>query len=146
MANHADQVERAEALANQILELARAHNNKALLETASDPQTEVLLAVLPPEVARQAGVHLEGALIWKTKQNGRARDKLKAAAKALDQFDLVLAKGILRKIDTAVLGENELERYDELALALEARAMEFDQLDAQVGEVKDEKRKRRRWR
>ena len=131
------------ALANQIFELARSHDNKSLLEIESDSETQTLLDALPPEVGKQAAIHLQGALIWKAKQNRKARDKLAAAAKALDEFDVVLARGILRKIDADVLGDTELGRYDELVLALEARSMELGQLE-QVLDSQDDKRGRRR--
>ncbi|MEA1904131.1 MAG: hypothetical protein U9N56_11480 [Actinomycetota bacterium] len=133
---------------SEILRLARAHENKALLDIDGHIGTESLLALLPARETRQARIHLEGARIRRANRNRKAQDKFDAARKALDELDLVLARGILRKIDAAVLGEPELARYDELLLAIEARAMELDEIQARLPEEppdKVEKRRRGFW-
>ncbi len=136
-------------LVDEILRLARAHENKELVAIDADPATEALLSQLSDRQAGQARVHLKASRAWKTKQNRRARDKMDAAAKALDRLDIVLARGIVRKLDPDVLEPAELERYDELLLAITARAMEIDEIESSLpDEPPDDgdRRSRRFWR
>lgn len=144
-----DPLRQARALFSEISQRARAHDNKAILEFDTDPETKSLLSLLPEREARQAEVHLKSARIWRAKQNQKAQGKLDAACKALDELDVVLARGILRKIDTAVLDESELGRYDEVLLAVAARGMELDEIESRLPENppgKEEHRSRRFWR
>lgn len=139
-------LEQARSLASEIARLARSHDNKALLRVAAEPETEELLAALPDRESRQSKVHLKSAAIWRTKLNRKALGKLDAAKKALDELDLVLAKGILRKIDAEILDDTSLNRYDELLLAVEARAMEIDEIEAAIpNNPPDEEPRRRFW-
>lgn len=137
-------LEQARALSSEISRLARAHDNKALLKVAAQPETNELLAVLPERESRQAVVHLRSAGIWKAKLNRKANGKLEAASKALDELDLVLARGILRKIDAEILDETALATYDELLLAVEARAMELDEIESALPEIPAEREERRK--
>lgn len=139
-------IEQARSLAGEIARLARNDDHKGLLKVAAESETDELLAVLPDRESRQSRVHLKSASIWRTKANRKAKGKLDAAAKALGELDLVLAKGILRKIDAEILDDEALGRYDELLLAVEARAMELDEIEARVPESSpDERHKRRFW-
>lgn len=138
-------IEQARELVGEITRLARAHENKTLLAIDAKPETEQLLAALPQRESRQAQVHLKSARIWQAKLNRRAQGKLDAAAKALNELDLVLARGILRKIDAQILDQPTLARYDEMLLALEARAMELDEIEAALPDPAAEKDQRRRF-
>lgn len=143
-----DALERAKRLVKEILQLARAHDHKALLRIDADPETVSLLSLLPERESAQAMTHLEGARIWRAKRNRKAQQKLDSAATALSELDLVLARGILRKIDSEVLGAEELARYDELLLAIEARAMELEEIQSRLPEEQTPepgKGPRRRW-
>lgn len=140
-----DSLEQARILVNEIIRLARAHDNKALVAIDDDAETRSLLGMLPARESRQAVTHLDGARIWQARRNRKALDKIDAAGKALDELDLTLAKGILGKIDPSILGESELARYDELLLAIEARAMELDEIQARLPEGPVETKQRRRW-
>jgi hypothetical protein len=142
--NSEDSLQQARTLVSEILRLARAHDNKALLAIDDEPETGLLLGLLPARDSRQAEVHLDGARTWRTRRNMKALEKFDAAGKALDELDLTLARGILRKIDASLLGEPELARYDELLLALEARTMELDEIQAGLPEIPEKKEPRRR--
>jgi hypothetical protein len=127
-----DSVARAQLLVDQILSDARANDNRALLAANADPDTETLLDLLPEGKAVQARQHLHGVRIWLAQQNEKAKRKLSAAQTALDGFDLVVARGILRKIDSSVLDKETLARYDELFLAVEARAVELEDIQSRL--------------
>lgn len=124
---------------------ARAHDHQALLAIDTDPDTAMLLDLLPETATRDANLHLQGARIWRDRQNEKAQDKLDAVKTALDGLDISLAKGLLRKIDSSFLGDSELARFDELLLAAEARAAEFEDIQSRVP-LQDKKQKRRRFR
>lgn len=132
MVTDRDPLERAKALVAEIAVLARADKHMALLSISADSETEELLGVLPERESRQAKVHLHGARMWRARQNEKARAKLQAANQALNELDLILARGILRKIDHAILEPPELARYDELLLAVEARAVEIEDIERRL--------------
>lgn len=139
---------RGKALVGEIVRLARANDYRALLDIDADPETRVLLDGLPERQSRSAERHLDGARIWRSRQNDKARDKMEAATKALNELDLVLARGILRKVDSTVLDGPDMARYDELLLAVEARAMELKTIESELPTPPTDARRRRRrfWR
>lgn len=136
----------AQQLVDQIMRNARADNQLALLEIDADPETSVLLDLLPDRTTRGPETHLEGARIWRRQQNKKALSKFDAAQAALDGLDVPLAKGILRKIDSRILGETELARFDELLLATEARAAELEQIEKQIPTSPKKQKRRGRFR
>ena len=111
---------------------ARSRDNLTLVEIDTHPDTKELLGMLPEVESQQAEVHLRSARIWSAQQNEKAKGKLQAATKALGELDLSLARGILRKIDVSILKEPELARYDELLLAVEARAIELEEIQSRL--------------
>ena len=136
-------------LVNEVLRLAREHDNTALLAIEADPSTEALLSQLTDRQAGQARVHLRAARMWKAKQNRKAGDKLDAAEEAMNRLDLVLARGILRKLDSEILERQQLDRYDSLLLAVTARQMELDEISDSLPEPPPDdakSRRRRPWR
>jgi hypothetical protein len=134
--------QRARRLVDQIMRDARAHDHRALLAIDTDPDTAMLLDLLPDTATRDANLHLQGARIWRDRQNEKAQDKLDAVKTALDGLDISLAKGLLRKIDSSFLGDSELARFDELLLAAEARAAELEDIQSRIP-LPDKKQKRR---
>ncbi|MCZ6457374.1 MAG: hypothetical protein O6650_09015 [Actinobacteria bacterium] len=136
--------QRARRLVDQIMRDARAHDHRALLAIDTDPDTVMLLDLLPDTATRDANLHLQGARIWRDRQNEKAQDKLDAVKTALDGLDISLAKGLLRKIDSSFLGDSELARFDELLLAAEARAAELEDIQSQVPSSSPGK-KQKRW-
>ena len=136
--------QRARLLVDQIVRDALAHDHMALLAIDADPDTPMLLGLLPATATRAARLHLDGALIWRDQQNQKARDRFDAIKTALDGLDISLAKGLLRRIDSSFLGDLELARFDELLLAVEARATELESIQGRIpSSPRDEKPKRR---
>ena len=125
---------------------ARAHDHRALLAIDTDPDTAMLLDLLPETATRDADLHLQGARIWRDRQNEKAQDKLDAVKTALDGLDISLAKGLLRRIDSSFLGDSELARFDELLLATEARAAELEDIQSRVPPPDEKQKRRRRFR
>lgn len=146
MLNGRDRVQRAKDRAGEIARLARARDNKALLRLDSDPETQELLGILDPRLAGPAEAHLRAARAWQARLDRKAQDKLEAASKALDELDLVLARGIIRKLDVEVLDEPTIARYDDLVLAIEARTMELDEIQSHLPEEPPSDEGRRFWR
>ncbi|MGB8360449.1 MAG: hypothetical protein WCE80_03550 [Acidimicrobiia bacterium] len=139
----------AEALAATIIKNARADEHVALLAIDADPRTAELLDLLPEGEARQAEAHLRDTRIWRANANEKARRKFMAASKALDELDVTLARGILRKIDAGVLNPPELERYDELLLAVEARTVELEDIEKGLPPLRTDAkhdRRKKHWR
>lgn len=135
----------AKALVEDINRLSRAYDNKALLKLDDDPSTAETLATLTEREARGAEVHLEAARIWKAKQNERAVRKLDSAENEINELDMELARGILRKIDYEVLDQGNLDRYNNLLLELEARALELEEIEAGLPELPPGKETPKKW-
>jgi hypothetical protein len=138
--------QRARRLVDQIMRDARAHDHRALLAIDTDPDTAMLFDLLPETATRDANLHLQGARIWRDRQNEKAQDKLDAVKTALDGLDISLAKGLLRNIDSSFLGDSELARFDELLLAAEARAAELEDIQSRVPSSSPDKKQKRRGR
>ena len=138
--------QRAQLLVDRIMRDARAHDHRALLEIDADPDTAMLLDLLPETATHGANLHLRGARIWRDRQNEKAKDKLDAAKTALDGLDISLAKGLLRRIDSSFLGDLELARFDELLLATEARAAELEDIQRRVPSSSPDKKQKKRGR
>ena len=142
-------IEEARQVLDTIVKHARADEYKALLEIDADERTPGLLSLLSEKESRRAEVHLNGARTWRHTVNNKAKSKLDSAQKALDHFDLQMSRGILRKLDWEVLYPAELDRYNELMLAVEARTWEQEQIESQVEDLKPEdgdRKPRRFWR
>lgn len=135
----------AKQLVDEINAHARAHDNKSLSKLAADPSTREILSLLPERESRQASVHLDAAQVWRTRQNEKLGGKLDAADKALKELDLQLARGILRKIDWEILDTEKLDRFNQLFLALEARAHELEQFEVPESPPRRE-RSKKFWR
>ncbi len=125
---------------------ARAHDHRGLLAIDADPDTAMLLDLLPETASRDANLHLRGARIWRDQQNEKVQDKLDAVNTALDGLDISLAKGLLRRIDSSFLGDLELARFDELLLATEARAVELEDIQSRVPTSPPDKKRKGRGR
>ena len=138
--------QRARQLVDQIMRDARANDHKALLAIDADPETAVLLDLLPETATDDANAHLHWARAWRARQNKKAHGKLDAVQTALDGLDIFLAKGLLRKIDSSVLGDEVLTRFDQLLLATEARALELEDIQSRVPPLPPHKKQKRRFR
>lgn len=135
--------QRARLLVDQIVRDALAHDHRALLAVDADPETPTLLGLLPATATRTARLHLDGARIWRDQQNQKTRDRLDAIKTALDGLDISLAKGLIRRIDSSFLGDLELARFDELLLAVEARAAELESIQNRIPSSSPDKKPKR---
>jgi len=136
--------QRARQLVDRVLQAARAHDHKALLAIDADPDTARLLDLLLESATHDANLHIRAAHTWRRKKNQKAIVKLDAAQTALDGLDVVLGKGLLRKIDSSILDETEVARLDELLLAAEARAIELEDIKKDLPPAPPEKKQRKR--
>ena len=134
----------ARQLVDRVLQAARAHDHKALLAIDADPDTARLLDLLPESATHDANLHIRAAHTWRRKKNQKAIVKLDAAQTALDGLDVVLGKGLLRKIDSSILDETEVARLDELLLAAEARAIELEDIKKDLPPAPPGKKQRKR--
>ena len=139
-------VQQARRLVDQILRDARAHDHRALLAIEAEPDTVVLLDLLPDTATNQARKHLQGARVWRGQQAEKAKGKLDTAKTALDGLDISLARGLLRKIDSSFLEDSDFALYDELLLAAEARAVELEDIQKRVSSSSPARKKKRRGR
>ena len=135
--------QRARSLVDQIMRDARADDHMALLAIDAEPDTTTLLELLPDRATRGARAHLRAALTWRDRQNEKAMIKFDAIQTAIDGLDVSLAKGLLRKIDSRILGDLALARFDELLLATEALSSELEDIEKHVAPSSSDKRKRR---
>lgn len=140
---------RAQALVDRILRDARAHDHKALLDAHEHADTDMLLSMLPDKATQTARIHLRGAVIWREQQRKKIKDRFVEVQRALDAFDPALAKGLLQRIDTDLLGSSERTTYDNLLLNAEARLMEMERLsdaDSQIRSEHESENRRRWWK
>lgn len=138
--------ETAQALAGQIASYARANQHRKLLVIADDPETPHVLDLMTEGDRRQSIVHLDAARRWRQRANEKARSKLDAVEKAISEFDVVLARGILRKVDWKLLDEPTLDRYNTLSLDVAALAVDVEDLESRIPAPEpDEKKGRRFW-
>lgn len=143
-----DAAQRAQALVDRILRDARAHDNKSLLAIDADADTQMLLSLLPDTATRTAQVHLRGARIWREQQRKKHKDRFVEIQRALDGFDPGLAKGLLHRIDTDLLTDQDRQTYDNLLLNMEARLMEMERFNESTSAITaehDEQHRKRRW-
>lgn len=112
--------------------------------------TAPLLAILPKSTRRHAEAYLGAAARWEAARRRTSQRRLAEAHRALEEFDLQLARGLAHRVERQFL-DNE-EDLDRLLLDIESRAMEFESLrEAQrrfpEGRPSTEKRPWwRRWR
>ncbi len=66
---------------------------------------------------------------------------------ALDQFDVDLAAGLLKRVDQRFLDEEGKQRKDDLLLRLSGRKLELEELEAATADVAppNPPHRRRRW-
>lgn len=143
-----DAERRARELVDEILREARAHDHKALLRIDADADTQMLLDMLPDKATNTAQVHLRGARIWREQQRKKVKDRFVEVQRALDGFDPGLAKGLLQRVDTDLLGDQERRTYDNLLLNTEARLMEmerFNETTSAITAEHDEAHRKKRW-
>lgn len=142
-------VARATDLRGHIVSASRSKEFRQLLQIREEPETMQLLALLPEAVADDARQHLDDAVVWRTIQEDANTRRIKKANSALADFDIGLAKALIRKIDVEFLTDQDRVHYDELLLGMTTRTMEGDQVREAVGPLAEsppEPPKRRWWK
>ncbi|MXY77743.1 MAG: hypothetical protein F4Y40_11835 [Acidimicrobiia bacterium] len=131
----AEAVTRAEHLAARIQSMARADHYEGLLGLAEDSETELLLALLSPELRRGAQLHLDGALRRRKRFRAAAGRHMKAASEALALFDTRTAEGEIAKVEIRWLTTDQREELDTLRAQAERVASERLDLESRTAEV-----------
>lgn len=128
----------ANALATSINAFAMQHDHLALLRIDEDSATSRYLKLLSAAARQRAETHLRGARNWAERQRQANLRRLDEAQQALGDFDLGLAKSIVRRVEERFLDEDGQERRDQLLLDLSARAMETEELAEVAGQIYQE--------
>ncbi len=134
-ARRQEAVTRAEHLAARIQSMARADHYEGLLGLAEDPDTDPLLALIPPEIRRGARLHLDGALRRRKRFRAAAGRHMKAASEALALFDTRTAQNEIAKVERRWLTAAQREELDTLRAQAEKVAAERLDLESRTAEV-----------
>lgn len=146
MTDQAMSESRARTLVDSILSLSRQHDFPALLRIALDPETSEALDLLPEKATATARVQLQGALKWRTLQYERNTERLDEVREALNAYDLSLARGLLRRVESHLVADSDRDRFNEMLLEVESRAMAAEELTDLAESIDPPKQaKKRRW-
>lgn len=110
----------------RVTDLGEAEDQEAVAGLASDPTTSRLLDLLPDSARRRAEAYLSAARRWEAGRRRTSERRLGEAHRALQDFDLELARGLARRVERRFLTNGE--DLDRLLMDIEARAMEFESL------------------
>lgn len=140
-----DQAElaRAQARYQQIIELSGERRYAELTELVHDPSTRELLELLPEASRERAELHLKAVERWEARRRETSLRRLSEARTALDGLDLELAQGLVNKVDSRFLTEEERAQRDQLLLDISARRMELESLQRSGRELWEEAQPRR---
>lgn len=127
--------ERARTIAGHIIELGDEREFDEIVDLAHDPHTRPLLDLLPETYRKRPDLYLREAIRWEQKRQETSTRRLTEARKALDGLDLELARGLVNRVDSRFLTEEQEEERDQLLLDISARAMELESLDESGDEL-----------
>lgn len=137
--------ERARTVAEHIIELGDEREFGEIVDLAHDPNTRRLLDLLPDTYRKRPNLYLREAIRWEQKRKETSTRRLAEARKALDGLDLELARGLMNRVDSRFLTDEQREERDQLLLEISARSMELESLD-ESGDELIEKREPRKQR
>ncbi len=137
--------ERARTIAEHIIGLGDEREFGQIVDLAHDPDTRRLLDLLPDTYRKRPDLYLREAIRWEQKRKETSTRRLTEARKALDGLDLELARGLMNRIDSRFLTDEQKEERDQLLLDISARTMELESLD-ESGDALIEKREPRQQR
>ena len=138
----AEAEERANALAQRLVELGDERQMADLVEIAHQPSTRALLGLLSESSRKRPELFVREALRWEEKRRETNARRLAEARKALDGLDLELARGLMNRIEGRFLSEAQEDERDQLLLDISARTMELESLDRSGDHLIDEKESR----
>jgi hypothetical protein len=119
---------RGRELANRIIDLGTTQQIEDVLPLAHEPSTRLLLALAPNTSRKRAELYLRQAERWEDKRREVNERRLAEARRALEGLDLELAEGLMRRIDSRFLSDEEEQERDRLLLDISARAIEVESL------------------
>lgn len=137
--------ERARTIAERIIELGDEREFGEIADLAHEPDTRLLIDLLPDTYRKRPDLYLREAVRWEQKRKETSTRRLAEARKALDGLDLELARGLLNRVDSRFLSDEQKEERDQLLLDISARTMELESLD-ESGDELIEKREPRQQR
>lgn len=138
--------ERARAIAERIIELGDEREFQQIVDLAHDPDTRPLIDLLPDTYRKRPDLYLREAIRWEQKRKETSTRRLAEARKALDGLDLELARGLMNRVDSRFLTDEQKEERDRLLLDISARTIELESLDESGDELieKQEPRQQKR--
>ncbi|GIU92543.1 MAG: hypothetical protein KatS3mg011_1449 [Acidimicrobiia bacterium] len=144
----ADELVEAERRYQMILRLSEEGRMAQLSDLLRDGTTVRMLGLLPEASRRRVEVHLREVAAWEQHQRDLALRRLFDARRALERFDLDLAKGLAAKVDSRWLDPRELEERDQLLIDISARELELEPLQRAERALTEKPRPGRRpwWR
>ncbi len=132
---HREALTRAEHLAARIQSMARADHYEGLLDLGEDPETELLLALLPPELNRGASLHLQGARKRRERFRAAAERRMRATSEALATFDPHKALSEISKVEERWLTRSQRERVADLRAQANGAVDELMEMEERTAEV-----------
>jgi hypothetical protein len=152
IARRRDEAEESAAeLARRVIDLGENQRLGEIVELAQEPAVRPLLSLVPDTSRQRAELYMREAERWASRRAEINARRLGEARRALEGLDLELARGLIRRIDTRFLSDEQEADRDRLFLDVAARAMEMESL-AETGrrlagqnEVQQRSRRRRRW-
>lgn len=127
--------ERARTIAERIIELGDEREFEQIVDLARDPDTRPLIDLLPDTYRKRPDLYLREAIRWEQKRKETSTRRLAEARKALDGLDLELARGLMNRVDSRFLTDEQEEERDQILLDISARAMELESLDESGNEL-----------
>lgn len=124
----AEAEDRADSLAQRVIELGNERRLEEIIELAGEPSTGPLLDLAPESPGKRASLYIQEAERWAEKQHETNGRRLAEARHALDGLDLQLANGLMNRIDGRYLSEEQERERDQLLLDISARSLELESI------------------
>jgi hypothetical protein len=118
----------ARELYQRIVDRGSLDDHAAVLAIDLDSSTRSLLGLLSESDRRRAEIYLGAAARWAAARKKKNERRLDEARRALDEFDLELARGLIALIEEPFLDEPAVATRDGLLLDIEARSREMKSL------------------
>lgn len=139
-------IESAHELYRRLTDAVESGRQADVVAIRDDPHTDYLVGLLSDTQRDRADLFFRNAARWEESQRQTARRRLADAEKALGGLDLQLARGLLARVDSRFLDEEEIARKDRLLLDVSARSMELENLEDESRRlIAEAAPKKRRW-
>lgn len=140
--------EAAQELFRRVVDLGTRDDYAGVLAVSRKASTRPLLDLLSETARHRVEVYVKAAERWEATGLQKNRRRLDEARRAIEQFDLELARGLVALLDERFLDDETAETRDRILLDIEARAMEMDSFRQAERRLTGERRSDRRpwWR